>query len=162
MKISLKSLAIIVALTAMIALSSCGGPKQFANLPSGAGINRIALNKAMCRMAVKEQMNGLDGHIDGIEVVTAGSAGRDALFKRVREVVAREKLENYVYCESAAEEVCIYGKAASERTVSNLLLVVDSPTELNVVSLEGDFSLVDSKGGMVVNSPSLDKIFSGK
>lgn len=145
-------LSLFIALTTLIGAASCSAQKFFADVPSGNGIVKIYVGKAMLAFAgasTGKLVDGVPGDImkslDGVELITVENT---TMIKKVRpiclEAIAKANLQQVTSIEDGDETVDIYMRPdpKSPDTAANLLVIsINDGMEYVAIALTGEVDI---------------------
>lgn len=152
----------LVAAVAIFGTMSCSAQRIFSNIPSGDGITKVYVSKAMMKMAGPlsgDNMNfGIPKSavksIDGIEVISVDNKkAASQVAQMCKKALEGFNLLPITEVESDGQNVNIYitPDSANPSISKNLIILVDSRKDYQAVAFHGTFN-VDSLAGMMPTS----------
>ena len=145
---------ILAAMAVMTGMTICAQTPLFKDLPTGEGIEKVYISKALMQLAgntMTSPVNGVNipdpSKIDNIEVVNVEAR---KYFKAVDEVlnsyVASNKLQVLLQNDDGEEVTVIYGLMTDDgQRLKKLVIYNNEQDELNVVVINGE---IDTKSIM--------------
>jgi len=137
---------ILFILTFMLSVTSCSANRIFSDIPSGNGITKVYIGKAMMKLAGVSSFSSMPEvkdavkSVDNIEVITCENRAKiPEVREKAQQIIHSMNLEQVVDVDDDGEITQIYmcPDKDNEGVVSLLIITCDEDSEYTIVCIRG-------------------------